>query len=110
MEALIAGGVKDIGPALSLAITNRQEDCVKLLLRQRENVSYKYVNNSVDRLGRTPLMCAITQPRVAPALRFARWLMDAGADTALRVRVTDDDGTAFSKTSQRWNAWTPYNP
>lgn len=97
MEALIAGGVKYLGPALSLAITNRQEDCVKLLLRLHENVSCKYINNSVEKLGRTPLMCAITQPQVAPALRFARWLMDAGADTASRVRVTDGEGTAFSK-------------
>ena len=92
MAILADAGAVDTGEALRVAVAAAPESTVAVLLRQRERKSSDvpaYVN-SRDRSGRTPLYHAVG--RCCP--RIVRLLVDAGADTASALRVTNTLGGA----------------
>ncbi|CAN0012011.1 unnamed protein product, partial [Hapterophycus canaliculatus] len=99
IDLLTAAGVVDTGAALSNAAGYGREESIKFLLRLKKDEKAKraYVNTR-NRFGATPLVCGIEVPRPC-SYRIARWLVDAGADTASSVTIVDHWGsTVFNGT------------
>lgn len=95
MATLTNAGVVDTGPALSGSAEYGRESSVKFLLQQQGGraASKDAYLNYRDSFGGTPLIhCIDSCGRGTP--RIARMLVDAGADTASVVRVTNNAGVA----------------
>ncbi|CAM9466088.1 unnamed protein product, partial [Ectocarpus fasciculatus] len=87
MGILTVGGVVDTGRALVVSAEYSREESVKFLLQCQAGGGTRYVNNTLDPFGRTPLVCTI-EACGSSSPRIARFLIDAGADTKSAVRVT----------------------
>ena len=93
MDMLTCAGVVDPGVALLSAAMCGRELSVKFLLHQQgwktsgREAAYLDILN---RFGATPLVCSIEACCFSP--RIARLLVDAGADSATAVRLTDVRG------------------
>ena len=92
MAMFTDAGVVDTGEALVVAAGEGCEATVEYLLQQAKEKLGAYVNFREPSSGRTPLFSVIA---FSPSPRVARILIDAGADTASAVRITDREGTAF---------------
>ena len=106
MALLTEAGVVDTGDALMIAAEYGPEASVKLLLKQGNGTTASGSASFVgyrDPWGRTPLLAAIGLPEdegdfcpPCTSPRIVRLLVDAGADTASRFLVTNDEkGVAF---------------
>ncbi|CAM9886787.1 unnamed protein product [Scytosiphon promiscuus] len=103
MAVLIDAGVSDAtGSALVVAAGGSNEAFVKYLLRERRRgveggtmaiSETTYVNNARDTYGASPLHAAAAAAAAGSCSpRIVRTLLDAGADTAQALRVTDRMG------------------
>ena len=94
MELLTSAGVVDTGIALLGATVQGRESSVKFLLQQwKRNGQKAGYLETCDPSGRTPLVRSVQACRFSCSPRIARVLVDAGADTATAVRLSDDEGT-----------------
>ncbi|CAM9298827.1 unnamed protein product, partial [Hapterophycus canaliculatus] len=87
-----AGAVDTGGKALAVASEFGREESVKFLLQQKRKTGSeaRYVRDTRDPYGRTPLVCTIdVGAKQLSSPRIARLLIDAGADTESTVRVVD---------------------
>lgn len=103
---LTEAGVDDTtGTALGRAARSGHEACFKFLLQRQEergSAGVGHYVNKPDARGATPVFSAIEAcpPR---AQRIVRLLLDAGAETASTLRVTDPMGKPFySGTPLSW--------
>lgn len=80
---LVQEGIRDTGAALIFGTFGSKQESVKFLLNQcSDQVNYH------DARGRTALMMAVGKYNYSP--KMVKWLMEAGADTTVRVIVQKD--------------------
>ncbi len=96
---LTDAGVVDTGEVLIVAVRSALEASVKFLLRRKRGTSREkasYASFRARETGWNPLFVAIGGlGRYSPSPRIVRLLVDAGADTAVRVRF-DDSSVSMS--------------
>ena len=95
MVLLTRAGVVDTGLALLGAAAGGRESSVKyLLLEWKANGQGAGYPDTLSRLGATPLFASILACRLSCSPRTTRLLVDAGADTT--IKVTEDEGDVLS--------------
>ena len=103
LELLAQKGIRDTGAALIFGTFGSKQESVKFLLNKyKESSEQDQVQDRVnyrDERGRTALMMAVGKYNFSP--KMVKWLVEAGADTTVRVEVPQDgDDTLLEWTTK----------
>lgn len=98
LELLSQEGIRDAGAALIFGVFGSRQESVKFLLRHLSESSINYR----DARGRTALMMAVGKYNFSS--KMAKWLIQVGADTTVRVEVKKHGRILLNDTLLDWTA------